>query len=56
MHVKLLQSTEPTWNAEIDRVGALLDVQNNPTVFPYHFLQVVLPGLGGAIVEREGFE
>ena len=29
----------------------LLDVQNNPTVFPYHFLQVVLPSLGGAIVE-----
>ena len=51
MHVKLLHPATCNWNAEIDRVGALLDVQNNPTVFPYHFLQVVLPSLGGAMVE-----
>ena len=51
MHVKLLLPAAPTWNAEIDRIGALLDVQNNPYVFPYHFLQVVLPALGGAMVE-----
>ncbi len=51
MHVKLLLPAAPTWNAEIDRIGALLDVQNNPDVFPYHFLQVVLPSLGGAMVE-----
>lgn len=51
MHVKLLLPPVSTWNAEIDRIGALLDVQNNPTVFPYHFLQVVLPDLGGAMVE-----
>ncbi len=51
MHVKLLRPAAVTWNAEIDRIGALLGVQSNPYVFPYHFLQVVLPGLGGAMVE-----
>ncbi len=51
MHVKLVLPTAPTWNAEIDRIGSSLDVQNNATVFPYHFLQVVLPSLGGAMVE-----
>jgi predicted GNAT superfamily acetyltransferase len=51
MHVELVLPAVATWNAEIDRIGALLDVQNNPAVFPYHFLQVVLPSLGGAMVE-----
>ncbi|RIK50733.1 MAG: hypothetical protein DCC57_11470, partial [Chloroflexi bacterium] len=40
----------PAWSAEIDRIGALLHAGENPTLFPYHFLQVVLPRLGGRIV------
>ena len=51
MQVKVLQPASPTWNAEIDRIGALIGAQNNPDVLPYHFLQVVLPGLGGYMVE-----
>ena len=37
------------WNATIDQIGALLHAGENATLFPYHFLQVVLPKLGGAI-------
>ncbi|MDI9546836.1 MAG: hypothetical protein QM346_04485 [Chloroflexota bacterium] len=51
MDITLLDSTAPSWNARLDRVGALLNAHLNPHVFPYHFLQVVLPRLGGSIVE-----
>ena len=51
MNVTLLDPTAPSWNARLDRVGAVLNVHLNPSVFPYHFLQVVLPRLGGAMVE-----
>ena len=48
--VELLDPADRAWNAHLDRIGALLGVPNNPTVFPYHFLQVVLPRLGGTAV------
>lgn len=55
MDVYLLDPSAPSWNARLDRIGALLNAHLNPTVFPYHFLQVVLPRIGGTIVEvREG--
>lgn len=50
MNVRLLQPASANWSAEIDRIGALLHAGENPTLFPYHFLQVVLPRLGGKIV------
>lgn len=40
----------PGWHAAIDHIGARLRAGDNPTLFPYHFLQVVLPKLGGHIV------
>ncbi len=49
MEVTFLNPKSPGWSGEIDRIGALLDAPNNPTIFPYHFLQVVLPHLGGMI-------
>lgn len=49
MDVTLLDPGQPTWSAALDHIGAQLGVPDNPTVFPYHFLQVVLPRLGGAI-------
>lgn len=50
MDITLLDPTLPAWNAALDHIGAQLGVPDNPTVFPYHFLQVVLPRLGGGIV------
>jgi predicted GNAT superfamily acetyltransferase len=49
MHARLIDPHGPAWSAEIDRIGALLHAGQNPTLFPYHFLQVVLPRLGGRI-------
>lgn len=53
MNARLIDPHGPAWSAEIDRIGALLQAGQNPTLFPYHFLQVVLPKLGGSIVWLE---
>ena len=49
MRAILLDPHDATWSAEIDHIGALLHAGQNPTLFPYHFLHVVLPKLGGRI-------
>ena len=49
MHASLLDPYAATWSAEIDHIGALLHAGQNAALFPYHFLQVVLPKLGGYI-------
>jgi predicted GNAT superfamily acetyltransferase len=53
MIARLLDPHSAKWSAEIDRIGALLHAGQNPILFPYHFLQVVLPRLGGQIVWLE---
>lgn len=50
MNARLIDPHGPAWSAAIDRIGALLHAGENPSLFPYHFLQVVLPRLGGRIV------
>ncbi len=50
MRAEFVDPHGPYWNATIDQIGALLHAGQNPTLFPYHFLQVVLPKLGGHIV------
>lgn len=50
MDIAILDNRDPTWNGEIDRAGAALGAPDNPHLFPYHFLQVVLPRLGGKMV------
>jgi predicted GNAT superfamily acetyltransferase len=49
MRASLLDPHSATWSGEIDHIGAILHAGSNPTLFPYHFLQVVLPKLGGHI-------
>lgn len=49
MDARLLNPASTTWNAAIDQIGARLHAGENLTLFPYHFLQVVLPKLGGHI-------
>lgn len=49
MHIQLLNPQAPTWSGEIDRIGAYLRRPEDPALFPYHFLQVTLPRIGGAI-------
>ena len=53
MKVTLLQPNHPHWNAEIERVGLDLHAPDNSTLFPYHFLAVVLPRIGGYLVAVE---
>jgi predicted GNAT superfamily acetyltransferase len=54
MNVTLIPHDHPHWNAEIERMGIDLRAPDNATLFPYHFLAVVLPRLGGflAVVEE----
>ena len=49
MRAELVDPHSPQWNATIDQIGAQLHAGQNPALFPYHFLQVVLPKLGGHI-------
>ena len=47
MNVTLLPPGHPSWNTEIERLGIRLHAGENPTLFPYHFLSVVLQRIGG---------
>ena len=49
MDVTLLDPDSATWAADLDSVYAQLGGANNPTLFPYHFLQVTFPRIGGQI-------
>ncbi|MCB9139286.1 MAG: hypothetical protein H6642_13145 [Caldilineaceae bacterium] len=50
MNVALIRHDSPHWNTELTRIGLELRAPDNETLFPYHFLAVVLPKLGGALV------
>lgn len=54
MDVTLLDASDAYWTRELERVGVLLGVGANPTLFPYHFLYVTLSKIGGrlAILRR----
>lgn len=47
MRIDLLDPHSPAWAAELDRIGFALRPDHNSTLFPYHFLQVTLPRIGG---------
>jgi predicted GNAT superfamily acetyltransferase len=51
MRVRLLETRGPAWGAALDEIGLLLRRAENPAeksaLFPYHFLQVTLPRIGG---------
>ena len=49
MEVSLLDPQSPTWLAETNRLYAELGGVRNPSLFPYHFIQAVLPLIGGQI-------
>lgn len=51
MNVRYLDSTAPSWAAQIENVRAHLGAPENPLLLPEHFLKVVLPKLGGQVVE-----
>ena len=50
MDAHLLDPATPSWGADVEQIGVRLHAGRNPTLFPQHFLQVVLPRLGGHIV------
>lgn len=56
MRVRLIDPHAPTWSAELDRIGLRLRERDAATLFPYHFLQVTLPRIGGcaAWIEEDG--
>lgn len=47
MRVRLLETRGPAWGAALDQIGMLLRPAENRALFPYHFLQVTLPRIGG---------
>lgn len=49
MEVSLLDPQSSVWMAETDRLYAELGGVHNPSLFPYHFIQAVLPRIGGQI-------
>jgi predicted GNAT superfamily acetyltransferase len=51
--ITLLPPDHPHWNAEIERIGIELRAPDNETLFPYHFLAVTLPRIGGHLVAVE---
>lgn len=56
MRVRLIDPHAPNWSAELDRIGMRLRDRDAALVFPYHFLQVTLPRIGGsaAWLEEDG--
>ncbi len=56
MQVSLLLAGDPGWNSEVERVGLAFGAPDNAVLYPYHFLTVTLPRLGGglALVEQAG--
>ena len=56
MHVRLIDPQAPNWSAELDRIGLRLRYREDAALFPYHFLQVTLPRIGGttAWIEEDG--
>ncbi len=47
MRVQPIDPHAASWGAALDRIGLRLRTPDNPTLFPYHFLQVTLPRIGG---------
>ncbi len=49
MDITLLDPQSPAWIADLDRLYAQLGGAANVLLFPYHFLQVTFPRIGGQI-------
>lgn len=49
MDITLLDPQSPTWSADLDRLYAQLGGADNALLFPYHFLQVTFPRIGGRV-------
>ena len=47
IEITLLTPRQPDWATAVDHLYYQLGGGNNPTLLPYHFLQVVLPQIGG---------
>jgi len=56
MRVRLIDPHAPNWSAELDRIGLRLRDRDAALLFPYHFLQVTLPRIGGSAgwIEEDG--
>lgn len=56
MNITLLPPGHPSWHREVDALGVQLGAPDNPTLFPYHYLSVVLQRIGGqiALVAQDG--
>ena len=51
MNVTIYSPGHPSWNSEVEHMGVRLGAPDNPTLFPYHFLSVVLQRIGGHLVQ-----
>jgi predicted GNAT superfamily acetyltransferase len=48
--VQVFDAASRHWNADVDRLRALLGAPANPALFPPHFLKATFPKLGGRMV------
>ena len=53
MNITIYSPGHPSWNSEVEHMGQRLGAPDNPTLFPYHFLSVVLQRIGGHLVQVE---
>lgn len=51
MNITVYSPGHPSWNTQIDHMGLRLGAPDNPTLFPYHFLAVVLQRIGGHLAQ-----
>jgi len=49
MDLDLFDPDHPHWNAEVERIEPELGAPDNATLFPHHFISVVLRRIGGRI-------
>jgi len=49
MRLERIDLYAPTWRATLDELYATLGGADNPTLFPYHFLQAAFPTIGGKL-------
>jgi predicted GNAT superfamily acetyltransferase len=49
MRAWLFDAQSGDWSTQIERAYALLSVEPNPTLFPYHFLHSLLARIGGGL-------
>ncbi len=49
VEVVLLDPSSPRWSSELELLGLMVDESHHAALFPYHFLYITLPKIGGCM-------